>query len=127
MPLMSDKKTKSNRRIGDGTPGPGRPKGVPNKATATVREAIARVLEGNVENFSTWLASVAEGEKELRMEDGKPVLDENGEPIMKWLRQPDPGAALKLAMDMAEYHIPKLARTEINGEIGIRGKLIISD
>jgi len=61
---MTDKQTKSNRRIGDGTPGPGRPKGIPNKATATVREAIARVLEGNVENFSRWLASVAEGERE---------------------------------------------------------------
>jgi hypothetical protein len=44
-----------------------------------------------------------------------------------WIRRPDPGLALKLAMDMAEYHIPKLARTEINGEIGIRGKLIISN
>jgi hypothetical protein len=100
---------------------------VPNKATATVRDAIARVLECNTGNFSRWLASVAEGEKEPRMEDGKPALNEHGEPLMKWLRQPDPGAALKLAMDMAEYHIPKLARTEINGEIGIRGKLIISD
>jgi hypothetical protein len=107
--------------------GGGSRKGVPNKATAAVREAITRVLEGNAENFGRWLASVAEGEREPRMEDGKPLLDEHGEPIMKWLRQPDPGAALKLAMDMTEYHIPKLARTEINGEIGIRGKLIISD
>jgi len=30
-------------------------------------------------------------------------------------------------MDMAEYHIPKLARTELTGEIGIRGKLIIGN
>ena len=116
-----DKKTKSNRRIGDGTPGPGRPKGVPNKATATVRDAIARVLEGNTGNFSRWLASVAEGEKETA------TSDDTGETKITWIRQPDPGLALKLAMDMAEYHIPKLARTEINGEIGIRGKLIISD
>jgi hypothetical protein len=124
---MADRKTSDNSRIGQGKAGPGRPKGKPNNATMAVREAIARVLEGNTGNFSHWLASVAEGEKEPRMEDGKPVLDERGEPLMKWLRQPDPGAALKLAMDMAEYHIPKLARTEINGEIGIRGKLIISD
>jgi hypothetical protein len=96
--------------------GGGSRKGVPNKATATVRDAITRVLEGNVENFSRWLASVAEGEKDA---------SEEGDD--KWLRKPDPGLALKLAMDMAEYHIPKLARTEINGEIGIRGKLIISD
>ncbi len=115
---MGDKKTAGNRRVGDGTPGPGRPKGCANKSTVAVREAIARVLEGNTENFSRWLASVAEGEKEA-------VGDDDGE--SKWLRKPDPGLALKLAMDMAEYHIPKLARTEINGEIGIRGKLIISD
>lgn len=34
--------------------GGGSRKGVPNKATATVRDAITRVLEGNVENFSRW-------------------------------------------------------------------------
>jgi uncharacterized protein (DUF2126 family) len=119
---MTIKQTKSNRRIGDGTPGPGRPKGCANKATATVRDAIARVLEGNVENFSRWLAAVAEGEKETApaSEDGKTAEG-------SWIRKPDPGAALKLAMDMAEYHIPKLARTELTGEIGIRGKLIIGN
>ena len=47
--------------------------------------------------------------------------------INNWLRRPDPGYAVTLALNVAEYHIPKLARTEINGEIGIRGKLIISD
>jgi hypothetical protein len=36
------------------------------------------------------------------------------------------GAGWKLAMDMAEYHIPKLARMEVSGEIGARGQLIIS-
>ena len=115
---MPDKKTADNGRIGNGKPGPGRPKGCANKDTVTVREAIARVLEGNAGNFSRWLARVAEGEKDASGDDDSEA---------KWLRKPDPGLALKLAMDMAEYHIPKLARTEINGEIGIRGKLIISD
>jgi hypothetical protein len=50
-----------------------------------------------------------------------------GRSSCKWLRRPDPGYAVTLALNVAEYHIPKLARTEINGEIGIRGKLIISD
>lgn len=116
---MADKKTSDKGRIGKGKPGPGRPKGKPNGTTIAVREAIARVLDGNAENLGRWLASVAEGEREPA-EEG-----EKGEG--SWLRKPDPGLALKLAMDMAEYHIPKLARTEINGEIGIRGKLIISN
>jgi hypothetical protein len=108
---MTDIKTKSNRRIGDGTPGPGRPKGMPNKATATVRDAIARVLERNVDNFSRWLESVAEGEKETS-------TSETGESKTTWIRRPDPGQALKLAMDMSEYHIPKLARTELSNPDG---------
>jgi hypothetical protein len=104
----------------------GRQEGTLNKATATVREAIARVLESNAENFGRWLASVAEGEKESEKDqDGKPALDDNGKPKFTWLRRPDPGLAVKLAMDMAEYHIPKLARTEVSGDLTVRGKLII--
>ena len=89
-----------------------------NKATADVRKAIATVLETNAANFSKWLERVAEGEKEFepeKDEDGMPVLDpETREPKgeWSWLRRPEPGTALKLAMDMAEYHIPKLARME---------------
>jgi hypothetical protein len=118
---MADKKTPENARIGRGKAGPGRPKGKANGTTIAVREAIARVLEDNVENFSRWLAAVAEGEKEAA------AASAEGKTDTSWIRKPDPGLALKLAMDMAEYHIPKLARTEISGELGIRGKLIISD
>ena len=124
---MAVKKTSDNSKIGKGKPGPGRPKGRPNNATLGLREVIARILEGNAENLGLWLTSIAEGEKEPRMRDGKPVLDERGNPVMKWRRAPDPGYALRLALDMAEYHMPKLARTELSGEIGIRGQLIISD
>jgi hypothetical protein len=86
------------------------------------------VLDSNAENFGRWLASVAEGEKEpVTDRDGEPILDKSGAPEFTWLRKPDPGLAVKLAMDMAEYHIPKLARTEINGEIGVRGTLVIRD
>ena len=97
--------------------GGGNRKGKPNRATADVRKAIATVLETNAANFSKWLERVAEGEKEFepeKDEEGEPVMDENGDPKgeWSWLRRPEPGTALKLAMDMAEYHIPKLARME---------------
>lgn len=104
--------------------GGGNRKGKPNKATADVRKAIATVLESNAANFSKWLERVAEGEKEFepeKDEDGNAVLDpQTKEPRgeWSWLRRPEPGTALKLAMDMAEYHIPKLARMEHTDEKG---------
>lgn len=41
--------------------GPGRPKGVPNKATTTFRETVTKLLEGNAENVAVWLEQVATG------------------------------------------------------------------
>jgi len=115
---MAVKETDKNG-IGKGTPGPGRPKGQPNKATGDVRAAIAKLLSDNTDNFARWLAAVAEGEKEYRFDDeGNPLKDDKGEQLFDWVRRPEPGSALKLAMDMAEFHIPKLARTEHTGEGG---------
>jgi hypothetical protein len=65
--------------------GLGRPKGSPNKATAVVREAIARMAEDNAENFNLWLAQVASS---------------------------SPEKACDIYLKAIEYHIPKLARTE---------------
>jgi hypothetical protein len=42
---MQVKETGKNPRPGDGTPGPGRPKGVPNKATALLKDAILMAAE----------------------------------------------------------------------------------
>jgi hypothetical protein len=85
------KETKNNWKVGDGTAGPGRPKGTPNKSTAIVREAIANLLERNAPNMDRWLNEVA---------------------------QDDPYKALDLMNKLSEYHIPKLARTEISGVDG---------
>lgn len=41
---MSDKETTQKRKVGDGTPGPGRPKGVPNKVTADVKAMVLQAL-----------------------------------------------------------------------------------
>jgi hypothetical protein len=78
-------------------PGPGRPKGIPNKVTTEFRETVRRLLEDNSENMGRWLTLVAEG-------DGT----ENG--------KADPGKALDLLAKLAEFAAPKLARTEHVGD-----------
>jgi hypothetical protein len=69
----------------------GRKKGVGNKKTETARRAIANFVEGNVGNLNKWLAQMAKD---------------------------DPEAAFKALMSVVEYHIPKLARTEVTGADG---------
>ena len=64
----------------------GRTKGVVNKTTANAREAIAAFVEGNVDRLNGWLDAIAE---------------EN------------PKAAFECFMDVVEYHVPKLNRTEM--------------
>lgn len=71
--------------------GKGRVKGVPNKVTADVRAAIAKLAEANIERCQGWLDQIAEK---------------------------DPDKAFDLYMRMLEYHIPKLARSEITGADG---------
>ena len=87
---------KQTLKIGEGAPGPGRPKGVPNKSTEAVRTAIALLLERNSEKMDEWLQLVAYGDSEMGV-------------------KPAPDKALDIMQKMAEYHIPKLARTEVTG------------
>jgi hypothetical protein len=68
--------------------GKGRPAGSPNKATSAVREAIARMADENAENFLMWLNEVA---------------------------AKNPEKACDIYLKAIEYHIPKLARTEVTG------------
>ena len=64
----------------------GRPKGTPNRATTDARYAIASFVDGNAERLTGWLDAIA---------------DDN------------PKAAFDCFMSVVEYHIPKLARTEV--------------
>lgn len=43
--MEAEKETMKKRRVGDGTPGPGRPKGVPNKLTSDVKAMILAALD----------------------------------------------------------------------------------
>lgn len=67
----------------------GRKPGTPNRATADVRATIALVAERNVSRLEEWLDRVAED---------------------------DPEKAADLFLRMIEYHVPKLARSEMKVE-----------
>lgn len=75
----------------------GRPKGSPNRATADVRAAIAVFAEGNAHKLQDWLDRIADGSDGVK---------------------PDPAKAADLYLRAIEYHIPKLARTEVTGQDG---------
>ena len=73
--------------------------GSPNKSTATAREAIARFVEEASPRFLRWLDEIE--------------------------RTKGPEAAFRCAADLIEYHVPKLARTEITGQDGGPQQLIV--
>lgn len=54
-------KTPGKRTVGDGTPGPGRPKGLPNKTTALLKDAILQAAEkaGGKEGMIGYLTTQA--------------------------------------------------------------------
>ena len=86
---LADPVIKTTKKVFPGGPGPGRPKGMENKSTSRAREAIARFVDGNAERLEGWLDEIAAN-------DG-------------------PLAAFKCFADVLEYHVPKLARTELTG------------
>ncbi len=77
----------------------GRKKGVPNRATAEAREAIARFVDKNSGRLQEWLDKVAEK---------------------------DPDRAFTLFQSVIEYHVPKLARQEITGKDGGAINLVLN-
>lgn len=87
----------------------GRKPGVPNKSTIEFRQTVTKLLEDNAENVGRWLTLVAEG-------DGSDSS------------KPDPGKALGLLAQLAEFAAPKLNRTEHVGDEGgaIRHSLEVS-
>jgi hypothetical protein len=91
----------------------GKPRGAANKATSLARTAIAQFVEGNVERLNGWLQTIAEGTPSSY------AMDEQGNQVVdKWLIKPDPRGAFDCLMNVCEYHIPKLARTEMTGKDG---------
>jgi len=86
----------------------GRQPGSPNRATSAAREAIAAFVDGNAGRLQEWLDAIAEGVIEPATGD-KPA---------RVLVPPNPVKAFELFQSVVEYHIPKLARTELTGDGG---------
>jgi hypothetical protein len=97
------------------TSGQGRPKGTPNKATTEARQAISKFVDGNAHRLQEWLDQIANGVPAVGP-DGRPVLDAEGKP--RYLVTPNPEKAFDMFSKVAEYAIPKLARTEVTGANG---------
>jgi hypothetical protein len=83
-----------------GNKGAGRPAGSPNKATAEARQAIGAFVDGNAHRLTGWLDQVAQG-----------VKDSQGDYVVP----PNPAKAFDMFQSVVEYHVPKLARTELSG------------
>lgn len=90
---------KQSAGIGKGTPGPGRKRGIPNKATAQARAAIAKFVDGNAHRLQAWLDEIA-------AEEGAKT-------------------AFQCFMEVVEYHVPKLNRTELGAGDGTKGTQLV--
>lgn len=108
---MAGVKGRSGRPPGSG----GRPPGVPNKATRDARLAIAAFVDNNADRMQEWLDKVAQGVPRVDG-DGNQRYDDDGEPL--WLVPPNPEKAFAMLRDVVEYHVPKLARSEMTGANG---------
>lgn len=108
---MAGVKGRSGRPPGSG----GRPPGVPNKATRDARLAIAAFVDNNADRLQEWLDKIAEGVPRLDR-NGQQAMDDEGN--LLWLVPPNPEKAFSMLRDVVEYHVPKLARSEMTGAGG---------
>lgn len=93
-------------------PGSGRQVGSLNKVTLTAKLAIAEFVDGNAHRLTGWLDAVADGTLMLDAA-GNQVYDDEGNKL--YVTKPNPEKAFNLFQSVVEYHVPKLARSEVSG------------
>ena len=113
----------ANKQLTNNPKGAGRPTGSPNKSTTMAREAIAKFVEANAPKMEKWLSTVAEGKPKLDKE-GNQIYDKNGEP--DFVISPNPLKAFEMLQTVMEYHVPKLARTEVVGDEKAPQRMVVS-
>jgi len=67
----------------------GKPPGIPNKTTKEIREAYQEFVESNIPEFQNWLSKIE-----------------------------DPAKRFQIVIQLSEYFVPKLNRTEVTGQDG---------
>ena len=97
---MAEKQSKSG--VGGKREGAGRKPGIPNKVTTRAKEAFADLLENNADKLQSWLDDIATNEKH------------------------GPKAAFECLLQIAEFNIPKLARTEVVGDEKAPQRMVVS-
>jgi hypothetical protein len=115
MTQLRTKGTPGNKPGSQKMPGSGRQVGSVNKVTLTAKLAIAEFVDGNAHRLEGWLDAVAEGTPMLDL-DGKQIYDQDGNKV--YITRPNPERAFNLFQSVVEYHVPKLARSEISGPGG---------
>ena len=115
MTQLRQKGTPGNKPGSAKMPGSGRAVGTQNKITLTAKAAIAEFVDGNAHRLAGWLDQVANG-RLLMDKNGKQVYDGQGNIVYEI--RPNPEKAFNLFQSVVEYHVPKLARSEISGPGG---------
>lgn len=115
MTQLRTKGTPGNKPGSQKMPGSGRTPGTLNKVTLTAKVAIAAFVDGNAHRLTGWLDAVADGTPMLDAQ-GRQVYDQDGNKV--YVTRPNPERAFNLFQSVVEYHVPKLARSEISGPNG---------
>lgn len=103
---MSDKQVKPSNH-GGARPGAGR-KPLPKSQQA--RMVVKQLVDGYLPQVGGWLSQVANGLPKLN-ENGEPLRDSNGSII--YVTKPDPKSAVGLTLELAEFVLPKLQRSDV--------------
>jgi hypothetical protein len=97
----------------------GRKKGTPNKVTSVAREAFLATFDNLKPDLERWVRETAEGWESVK------VTKEGG--TITVVEGRDPAKAADLVIRMAEYHFPKLGRSEVTGPDGGPVEFVIRD